>query len=474
MAVLLIGLFALILGFILYSKIALCIFHPFRSATPATEMSDGVDYVPMPTWKNYMIQLLNIAGTGPIFGALMGAKWGPIVFLWIIFGTLLGGAIHDYMAGMMSVRENGLSITSIITKHMGSWTRYLILALVVFLMIMVSATFARSASDLLVSITGLSIWLWLGIILFYFLMSSLLPIDKVIGKLYPVFGILLIVMAVTVIGGLFFQGYAFPEFSLTNQHPAGTEYLPDMFISVACGAISGFHATQSPMVSRCIRTEKEGYVVFYGAMVMESVIALVWAIAGLAFYGDTASLSGALADGGASGVVYDIATTVAGPVGGIIAVVGVIVCPITSGDTALRAARLMIEDDRKADHDSKRISFTITSVMLIFIVLLCLLDFSVLWNYFSWLNQTLATVVLWTATVFIIRVLKKKWYSVITMVPATFMTMIVTSFILHSKLGLRLDYNISVMIGVLVAVLAFFMYLRLLLKSDESDVQNTL
>ena len=275
MAVLLIGLFALILGFILYSKIALCIFHPFRSATPATEMSDGVDYVPMPTWKNYMIQLLNIAGTGPIFGALMGAKWGPIVFLWIIFGTLLGGAIHDYMAGMMSVRENGLSITSIITKHMGSWTRYLILALVVFLMIMVSATFARSASDLLVSITGLSIWLWLGIILFYFLMSSLLPIDKVIGKLYPVFGILLIVMAVTVIGGLFFQGYAFPEFSLTNQHPAGTEYLPDMFISVACGAISGFHATQSPMVSRCIRTEKEGYVVFYGAMVMESVIALV-------------------------------------------------------------------------------------------------------------------------------------------------------------------------------------------------------
>ena len=468
MTVLLIGVFILILGFIIYGRFVSNIFQPYKSPTPATELSDGRDYVPMPTWKNYMIQLLNIAGTGPIFGALMGAKWGPIVFLWIIFGTILGGAVHDYMAGMMSVREKGLSITSIITKYMGGWTRYFILILVVFLMIMVSATFARSASDLLVSITGLPIWLWLGLILFYFLMSTILPIDKVIGRFYPIFGILLIVMAVTVIGGLFFQGYAFPEFSLTNQHPAGTDYLPDMFITVACGAISGFHATQSPMVSRCIRTEKEGLTVFYGAMILESVIALVWAIAGLAFYGDTVALSGALADGGPSGVVYDIATTVAGPVGGVIAVVGVIVCPITSGDTALRAARLMIEDDRNKGHDEKKISLMIVSVMLIFVIVLCLLDFSVLWNYFSWLNQTLATVVLWTATVFILKVLKKKWYSVITMLPAMFMTMIVTSFILHSKLGPSLDHSISVTIGVLVAVLAFILYLRVLIKSEES------
>jgi carbon starvation protein CstA len=464
MLVLLIGLIVLILGFVLYSNVVPRIFMPFRETTPATDLADGVDYVAMPTWKNYMIQLLNIAGTGPIFGALMGAKWGPIVFLWIIFGTLLGGAVQDYMAGMMSVRERGLSITSIITKHLGSWTRYIILALVVFLMIMVSATFARSASDLLTAITDVPLWVWMVLILAYFLLSTVLPIDKVIGRLYPVFGILLIVMAVTVVGGLFLEGYPFPGFSIENQHPTGAEYLPDMFITVACGAISGFHATQSPMVSRCIRSEKEGYVVFYGAMVMEAVIALVWAVSGLAFYGDTASLSAALADGGPAGVIYDVATTVAGPIGGIIAVIGVVVCPITSGDTALRAARLMVEDDRNCEHGNKRISLAITSVMMVFIILLCLLDFSVLWSYFSWLNQTLATIVLWTATVFIIKVLKKKWYSLVTALPAVFMTAIVTSFILHSNLGLRLDYNVSVMIGVLLAVCAFVLYLRTTIK----------
>ena len=467
MAVLILGLIVLLLGYLFYSKFIQRVFIPFKEPTPAYECADGIDYVPMPTWKNSLIQLLNIAGTGPIFGALMGAKWGPIVFLWIIFGTILGGAVHDYMAGMMSVREQGKSITGIITKYFGSWTRYLILILVIFLMVMVSATFARSASDLLSAITGMSLWIWMIPILAYFLLSSILPIDKVIGRMYPVFGVLLIVMGVTVISCLFLEGYAFPDFTLENQHPDGTQYLPDMFITVACGAISGFHATQCPMVSRCVQSEKEGRKIFYGAMVVESVIALIWATAGLSFYGDTTALSDALATGGASGVVHEIASTLAGPVGGAMAVIGVIICPITSGDTALRAARLMIQDDRDINNSKKMISLAITLVMMVFIVMLCLLDFSILWNYFSWLNQTLATVVLWTATVFIVKALKKKWYSLITMLPAMFMTVITTSFIMHSKLGLSLDYTASIIIGILVSLLAFGLYLRMMLISKN-------
>ena len=464
MFILLLGVVGLILGYVVYSRYVERIFLPFKEPTPAVKINDGVDYVPMPTWKDSMIQLLNIAGTGPIFGALMGAKWGPIVFLWIIFGTILGGAVHDYMSGMMSVREDGASITSVISKYIGKWTRYPILILVVFLMIMVSATFARSASDLLVSLTDIPVWIWMGFILFYFMLSTLLPIDKVIGRIYPVFGVLLIVMALTIIGGLVIGGYEFPSITFENLNPDKAAVLPDMFITVACGAISGFHATQSPMVSRCISDERSGRTVFYGAMAIEAVIALVWATAGLAFYGNTTDLAAALTTSGASGTVYEISSTVAGPVGGVLAVLGVIVCPITSGDTALRAARLMIEDDRHVTKNKKRIAFMITLVMMLFIILLCSLDFTVLWNYFSWLNQTLAAIVLWTATIFIMRSMENKWYSVITMVPAMFMTVVVSSFILHSKLGLNLDYELSVMLGVLLSVVAFVFYLRAFLK----------
>ena len=472
MLVLLVGLFILILGFALYSKVLPRMFMPFRNPTPATTMADGVDYVPMPTWKKYMIQLLNIAGTGPIFGALMGAKWGPIVFLWIIFGTLLGGAVHDYMAGMMSVRERGLSITSIITKYLGNWSRYIILVPILFLLVMISATFARSAGDLLTTITGVPLWIWLVLILAYFMLSTILPIDKIIGRLYPIFGILLIVMAITVVGGLFLGGYTFPDFSIENQHPTGTEYLPDMFITVACGAISGFHATQSPMISRCVCSENEGYVVFYGAMIMESIIALIWAISGLAFYGDTTSLSVALAAGGPSGVIHEIATTVAGPIGGLLAVIGVIVCPITSGDTAVRAARLMIEDDRDFERSKKIVSLAIASVIMVFIIMLCMLDFSVLWNYSSWMNQSIATIVLWTATMFILKALHKKWYSLLTALPAMFMTMIVTSFIMHWNLGFGLDYDLSIIIGLLITLLTFALYLRVVINRKTSDVSE--
>ena len=470
MLILVIGIIALLFGYMVYSRFVERILKPYRETTPAIDVDDGVDYVPMSKWKNQLIQLLNIAGTGPIFGALMGAKWGPIVFLWIIFGSILGGAVHDYMTGMMSVRNNGKSATELITKYLGNWIRYPVLVFLIFLLIMVAATFARSASDLLVEITGIPILFWMVLIIIYFILSAMLPINKVIGKIYPVFGTLLILMAITVIAGLLLGGYAFPGMTLENLHPNGVSYYPDMFITVACGAVSGFHATQSPMVSRCLKDEKDGRMVFYGAMIIEAVIALVWATAGLAFYGDTTSLSSALASGGASGTVYEISTSVAGSVGGVLAIIGVIVCPITSGDTALRSARMIVQDDRGFDTRDVRMNVTITLVLTAFIVLLTMLDFSVLWNYFSWMNQTLACVVLWTATIFILGLGKNRLYSLVTAIPAIFMSMVTISFIMHSSQGLGMDYGIAILIAAVITVIVTAFYIRAIIN----DLKRTL
>ena len=470
MLILVFGVLALLFGYLFYSRLLEHIFMPFRADTPAVAKADGMDYVPQRRTKNLLIQFLNIAGTGPIFGAIMGAKWGPIVFLWIIFGTILGGAVHDYMSGMMSMRHGGTSVTGLVPRYLGKWVRYPILILMVFLMVMVSATFARSASDLLVEITGISLNFWIFIILLYFMSSTVLPIDKLIGRLYPVFGVLLIVMAVAIIGGLWVEGYAFPDMVLENLHPHGDDYFPDMFITVACGAISGFHATQSPLIARCTVNERDGRMIFYGAMAVESVVALIWATASLAYYGGTAGLTDALASGGASGVVYDISIAVAGPIGGLLAVIGVIICPVTSGDTALRAARMMVQDDRHMDPSNLRTTIQLTVLLSVFIVGLCLLDFSVLWQYFSWLNQTLACIVLWTATVFILKTVSHRYYSLMTALPAMFMTMVVTSFIVSTGQGLGLGHVIGMYAGAAMTVISAVLYVRelYLLRGHET------
>ena len=460
MMVLPLCILGLIVGYLVYGRFVEKLILPYREPTPAVSVNDGMDYVPMSKGRNHLIQLLNIAGTGPIFGALMGAKWGPIVLIWIVGGTIFGGAVHDFMCGMMSERNEGKSITILINRYLGDKARYPVLILMIVVMVMVSATFARSASDLLYGITGIPAPVWVAIILVYFMLSTLLPIDKVIGRMYPVFGILLLVMAFTVMVGLLVGGFVFPEFTLANLHPSGDEYFPDMFITVACGAISGFHATQSPMVSRCLKDERDGRSVFYGAMVLESVIAVLWATAGLAFYSDTSALAGALSSGGASGVVYEISEGVAGTAGGVLAVIGVIVCPITSGDTALRAARMMIQDDRGIEVTDKKAGFTIALVLLIPIIILCSLDFTVLWNYFSWLNQTLACVMLWTATVFLLRTSSVRRGYLVTAIPAVFMTMIVTSYILGSRLGFGLDHVTSLVIGAVITVIVLILFVR--------------
>jgi carbon starvation protein CstA len=370
------------------------------------------------------------------------------------------------MSGMMSIRHKGASVTGLVPRYLGGWVRYPILILMVFLMVMVSATFARSASDLLVEITGISLDFWIFIILLYFVSSTVMPIDKLIGRIYPIFGLLLIIMAAAIVGGLWFEGYTFPDMVLENLHPSGDDFYPDMFITVACGAISGFHATQSPMVARCTVEERDGRVIFYGAMVLESIIALIWATAGLAYYEGTPGLTEALASEGASGVVYDISIAVAGPIGGVLAVIGVIICPITSGDTALRSARMMVQDDRNMDTTSLKRTFELTLLLSAFIVGLCMLDFSILWQYFSWLNQTLACIVLWTATVFILRVVRNRYYSLITALPAMFMTMVVTSFIVSTGQGLGLGHTIGLYAGAAMTVVSVVLYVRALLRAD--------
>ena len=305
---LLIAFAVLLVGFIVYGRVAEKVFAPDDRKTPAVAINDGVDCVPMKTWKAFLIQLLNIAGTGPIFGALMGAVFGPVVFLWIVFGSILGGAVHDYMSGMISSRHKGASIAELSGTYLGSAAKWIMRVFSVVLLVLCGVVFVTSPAGLLDKLTPdwMNGTFWAIAILIYYLAATLLPIDKLIGKLYPIFGVLLMVMAAAVIGGIIFSGgkYTIPELSLENLHPKGTPVWPYMFITVACGAVSGFHATQSPMIAKCITSEKEGRKVFYGAMICESVIALVWAAAGVSFYGTTQLLSDALKSG-ASNVVYD-------------------------------------------------------------------------------------------------------------------------------------------------------------------------
>lgn len=472
MTIFIVGILALLLGYLFYSKMLERILKPFKSPTPAYTQNDGVDYIPMSKWKNHMIELLNIAGTGPIFGALMGAKWGPVAFLWIIAGSVLGGAVHDYMSGMMSIRNGGKSISKLMPTYLGKKFRYVILVLMVAMLILVSAMMAKSASELLVILTDVPAWIWFILVSAYFLISAVLPIDKVIGNIYPIFGILLVVMAVSIIIGLAVGGYEFPAMTLENLHPQGEDIFPDMCITIACGAISGFHATQSTLAARCVREEKDGRIVFYGAMLVEAFIALIWVTAGLTFYPDTASLSDALKEFGASGVVYNISTALVGPLGGVLAVIGVVICPITSGDTAIRSIRMMIQDDRDIETNNLKLSIIITGVAIALMIMLCLLDFQSLWYYSSWINQTIACITLWTCTAFLLKCTRRRIYSLVTALPAIFMTMVTVSFILKWEKGLNLDSTIAYVVGAIVTIALTALYIRAFLSAKKEMPQE--
>ncbi len=465
---LMISFAVLIVGYIGYGRVTEKIFSPDDRQTPAIAINDGVDCVPMKTWKAFLVQLLNIAGTGPIFGALMGAVFGPVVFLWIVCGSILGGAVHDYMSGMISSRHKGTSIAELSGTYLGKAAKWVMRIFSVVLLVLCGTVFVTSPAGLLDKLTPdwMNGTFWAIIILVYYLLATLLPIDKLIGKLYPVFGVLLIVMAGAVMGGIVFSGgkYTIPEISLHNLHPKGTPIWPYMFITVACGAVSGFHATQSPMIAKCIKSEKVGRKIFYGAMISESVIALVWAAAGVSFYGTTQLLNEALANG-ASNVVYEISTGVLGAFGGFLAVAGVVVCPITSGDTAFRSARLILAETFHMEQNKIKNRLIITIPLLIVGGLLTWFaivndeGFQVIWRYFSWSNQTLAMIALWVATAYLLKEGKYRFGSLITAFPATFMTAVSLTYILMAQEGFRLNQTFSYIVGITAAFILFAIYL---------------
>ena len=460
MVSLILSLVVLLAGFAVYGRVVEKVFGPDDRQTPAIAINDGVDCVPMKQWKAFLVQLLNIAGTGPIFGALMGACFGPVVFLWIVFGSILGGAVHDYMSGMISCRHKGASIAELSGTYLGNVARWVMRIFSVVLLTLTGTVFVTSPAALIARLTPafMNETFWIVVILLYYVLATLLPIDKLIGKLYPIFGVILIVMAVSVLGGTIFGGYHIPELTLRDLHPAGLPVWPFMFITVACGAISGFHATQSPMIAKCITSEKQGRNIFYGAMIAESVIALIWAAAGVAFYGTTSLLNDAITTMGQSGTVYDISNTMLGAVGGALAVVGVVVCPITSGDTAFRSARLILAEITRLDQKKIRNRLIITLPLLGVGAVLTQLDFNVLWRYFSWSNQTLAMISLWVATAYLVKEGRTRFGSLLTALPATFMSAVSLTYILMAGEGFGLSASVAYPAGAVFAAAMFGLY----------------
>ena len=402
---------------------------------PSEKLYDGIDYVPMPRWRVFLIQLLNIAGTGPIFGAILGAAFGPVAFLWITLGGIFMGAMHDFLSGVMLVRNNGLSIPEVTGRYLGNGMRQFMRIFSVLLLVLVGAVFLLSPADILYGMLPSvphPVWVW-GILAYYFI-ATLLPIDKIIGKIYPVFGIALILMALCLLGVLLFGPYRIPEMTTcanAQLDPHKLPVIPTLFITIACGAISGFHATQSPLMARCVRNERECRAVFYGAMISESIIALIWAAIAMAFFGGAHALAEALSQTGnsAAWVVNIISNTTLGVVGGILALLGVVAAPITSGDTAFRSARLIIADIFHIEQRTVWKRFAIAIPLFLVGYLITRVDFTVVWRYFAWTNQTLATIVLWTIVVWLAQTRRNR---IAALLPALFMTFICSSFVFVS------------------------------------------
>ena len=458
-----IAIITLILGYFLYGLAVEKIFKPTDSETPALRIKDSVDYIPLPTWKVFLIELLNIAGLGPIFGALAGALWGPCVYFWIVLGTIFAGGVHDYVSGMMSVREDGKSIAEIVGNSMGDLMLGIMRFVSVILLVLVGTVFLTGPAMLLTKLTEIEVNTWIMIILIYYFFATLLPIDKFISKIYPIFGAALFAMAAGVLGSMLTGEYQMPEMVFENQHPLGVEMpiFPLMFVTVACGAISGFHSTQSPIMARCLKSEKRGRLVFYGAMVAEGILAMIWAAAGMTFFGNTSALADEIRFSGPGGAVYDICVGFWGMgIGGTLAMLGVIACPVTSGDTAFRSVRLTLADWFGIEQSSLSERLSITIPLLAIAAFLTQLDFDVIWRYFSWTNQTLAMIVLWTGAVYIFRNVESRFGSLVAVIPATFMTAVTSTYILYAPEGFQLPINISYIAGISTSAIFLGIFLK--------------
>ena len=451
----LISIAALILGYALYGAFVEHVFGPDpRRDTPAVAKTDGVDFIPMPTWKVFMIQFLNIAGTGPIFGAIMGAKFGPSAYLWIVFGCIFAGAVHDYLSGMLSVRHGGAGYPVLVGRYLGETTKKVMLVFSVLLLLMVGAVFVYSPAVILGGMVGDgsqgSMMLWVFVIFAYYVIATLLPIDKIIGRIYPVFALALLFMAAALLVCLLVKWPSIPEFwdGLHNRGPSvglnGQSIFPCLFITIACGAVSGFHATQSPLMARCIKSEKLGRPVFYGSMITEGLVALVWAaVSSWFFFDGGAAEVGSDLSAAAPTVVTKVSQSWLGILGGILAVLGVVAAPITSGDTAFRSARLIIADFLHLEQRTMRkrlyiaVPLFILSGLLLWYNVADANGFNVIWRYFGWANQTLSVFMFWTATVYLVRN-KGGLYYLITLIPGLFMTSVCVTFILVDRIGLGL------------------------------------
>lgn len=480
----LISLAALVLGYLVYGRFVERIFVPDDRVTPAVAQADGLDYVAMPYWKVFMIQFLNIAGTGPIFGAIMGAKFGPAAYLWIIFGCIFAGAVHDYFVGMLSMRNGGCDLPELVRRYLGGAASKVLLVFAVFLLIMLGTVFVYSPAEILHGISG-STTMWITIIFIYYVVATMLPIDKIIGKIYPLFSFSLLFMAVALMAVLFVKWPALPELwdgvgnmGKTADPASFTDNIfPCLFITIACGAISGFHATQSPLMARCLTSERKGRPIFYGAMITEGLVALVWATVSMWFFYDApqpgyAQIGGTMANGlhtSAPVVVNLVCKDWLGIVGGVLAMLGVVAAPITSGDTAFRSARLIIAQALKLSQRAKknRLYICVPLFAASFAMLVWQMEnpdgFNTIWQYFGWANQTLSVFALWTITVYLVR--ERKPY-VITLVPALFMTCVCTTFFMVSKTALGLPYTVGYGVGATALVVAAVWFVVWMKKSN--------
>ena len=471
-----IALAALIIGFFTYGKFVERVFgiDPDRK-TPAIANPDGVDFVPLSCWKIFMIQFMNIAGLGPIFGAIMGAKFGTSSFLWIVFGTIFAGAVHDFMAGMISLRHNGESLPETIGRYLGVTAKQVMRFFTVILMILVGVVFVAGPADLLAMLTpqNLDSTFWIFVIFAYYILATMFPIDKIIGRIYPAFAVALIFMAIGILFMLFISFPDIPEITdgLSNksEDPENNPIFPMLFISIACGAISGFHATQSPLMARCMTNERQGRYIFYGAMVTEGIVALIWAAAATYFFSPEGQAFFHITEpekvnGNSAVIVNIISNGWLGMVGGALAILGVVAAPITSGDTAFRSARLIVADFLHMEQRSisKRLLICIPLFLVAILILIYNLSdpagFEKIWRYFAWSNQTLAVFTLWAITIYLSRKGKPYW---ITLIPALFMMAVVITYILFDRSGLALPYTTSVIISaisVVISAIYFFLY----------------
>ncbi|TWI59659.1 carbon starvation CstA family protein [Halalkalibacter nanhaiisediminis] len=464
------GIILLIIGYFTYGKFVEKVFGVKEErATPAYVNSDGVDYVPMSTPKNSLIQLLNIAGTGPVFGPIMGALYGPVAFIWIVIGCIFAGAVHDYLTGMISIRNRGAHLPELASKFLGKVMKHVVNAFAILLLLLVGTVFVSTPASLLhVLMDGqIALGIIIAVIFLYYILATLLPVDKIIGRLYPYFGAVLVISALGVGIGLIVNGAPIPELSLSNFHPDNAPILPLLFFTITCGALSGFHATQTPIISRTTQNEKQGRKIFYGMMIAEGIIAMIWAAAAMSLFDGYSGLGEMLAAGGPGAVVSEVSVLMLGAVGGTIAVLGVVVLPITSGDTAFRSARMIIAEYLNIAQKKFSSRLWIALPLFAISVVLTQIDFNLLWRYFSWANQATAVIALFVGAMYLYIAKKNYW---ISLIPGTFMLVMVITYILNAPIGFGLPMNIAWIGGIIGATILVVLFFNAAKKARANNL----